>query len=31
MKLYYLGTCDTCARIMKDLKVKKYPFELQDI
>lgn len=31
LKLYYLSTCDTCARIMKDVHVKKYPFELQDI
>lgn len=31
MKLYYLSTCSTCARIMKDLKVKSYDFQLQDI
>ena len=31
LKLYYLSTCSTCARIMKDLKIKNYPFELQDI
>lgn len=31
LKLYYLSTCSTCARIMKDLKVKNFPFELQDI
>lgn len=31
MELYYLATCSTCARIMKDLKVNRYPFRLQDI
>lgn len=31
LKLYYLSTCSTCARIMKDLQVKKYPCEMQDI
>ena len=31
LKLYYLSTCSTCARIMKDLKIKNYPFVLQDI
>ncbi len=31
MQLYYLATCSTCARIMKDLKVSKYNFRLQDI
>ena len=31
LKLYYLSTCSTCARIMKDLKIKNYPFELHDI
>ncbi|MFI5173052.1 MAG: arsenate reductase family protein [Chitinophagales bacterium] len=30
-KLYYLSTCDTCARIMKELKIKKYNFDWQDI
>lgn len=29
--LYYLSTCDTCAGIMKEVQVKKYPFRLQDI
>ena len=31
LELYYLATCSTCARIMKELKVNKYPFRLQDI
>ncbi len=31
LKLYYLSTCSTCARIMKDLQIKNYPFILQDI
>lgn len=31
MELYYLGTCSTCARIMQELKVKRFPFRLQDI
>ena len=31
MILYYLATCSTCARIMKELKVNKYNFQLQDI
>ena len=31
LKLYYLSTCSTCARIMKDLKIKNYPFQLQNI
>lgn len=30
-KIYYLGTCSTCARIMKDLDIKRKGFELQDI
>lgn len=30
-KIYYLGTCSTCARIMGDLKIKSKGFELQDI
>ena len=30
-KLYYLSTCTTCERIMQELKIKKYNFELQDI
>ena len=29
-KLYYLGTCDTCKRIMNELDAKAH-FELQDI
>lgn len=29
MKVYYLGTCSTCQRIMKDLPLEG--FELQDI
>ena len=31
LTLYYLATCSTCARIMKDLKVNKFNFRLQDI
>lgn len=31
LEVYYLATCSTCTRIMKDLKVEKYPFRLQDI
>ncbi|MBC8046711.1 MAG: hypothetical protein H7Y00_07950 [Fimbriimonadaceae bacterium] len=31
LKLYYLSTCDTCAGIMKEVQVKKYPFVIQDI
>lgn len=31
LELYYLASCSTCQRIMKDLKVQKYPFRLQDI
>ncbi len=30
-KVYYLSTCDTCARIMKELDLKKKGFEFQDI
>lgn len=30
-KVYYLGTCDTCARIIKELNLKKLGFEFQDI
>ena len=30
-KIYYLGTCSTCARIMKDLKITSKNFDLQDI
>jgi arsenate reductase (glutaredoxin) len=30
-KVYYLGTCDTCARIIKDLKLKEKDFKFQDI
>jgi arsenate reductase (glutaredoxin) len=31
-KVYYLGTCDTCARILKDTGfAKRKDFELQDI
>jgi arsenate reductase len=30
-KIYYLSTCSTCARIMKDLKISPKNFELQDI
>lgn len=30
-KIYYLSTCDTCARIIKELKLKEKGFEFQDI
>jgi arsenate reductase (glutaredoxin) len=30
-KIYYLSTCDTCARILKDINAVKNGFELQDI
>ena len=30
-KVYYLGTCDTCARIIKELKLKEKKFDFQDI
>lgn len=30
-KIYYLSTCDTCARIIGELDLKKKKFELQDI
>jgi arsenate reductase len=30
-KMYYLATCSTCARIMKDCKITPNGFELQDI
>ncbi len=30
-KIYYLSTCDTCARIMKELKITPKNFRLQDI
>jgi arsenate reductase (glutaredoxin) len=30
-KIYYLGTCDTCARIIKELGLKNKEFEFQDI
>lgn len=31
LELFYLASCSTCQRIMKELKVQKYPFRLQDI
>lgn len=31
MEFYYLGSCSTCQRIMKELRINKYPFRLQDI
>lgn len=31
MELYYLSTCDTCRRIMKELRTDNYPFRVQDI
>lgn len=30
-KIYYLSTCSTCARIMKELKITSKNFTLQDI
>jgi arsenate reductase len=30
-KIYYLSTCDTCARIIGELNLKKKGFEFQDI
>lgn len=30
-KIYYLGTCSTCTRIIKDLGLKEKEFEFQDI
>jgi arsenate reductase len=30
-KVYYLSTCDTCARIIKELKLKEKKFTFQDI
>jgi arsenate reductase len=30
-KVYYLSTCDTCARIIKELKLKEKGFDFQDI
>ncbi len=30
-KIFYLSTCDTCARIINELGLKKKGFEFQDI
>jgi len=30
-KIYYLGTCSTCARIIDEFDLKKKKFEFQDI
>ena len=30
-KIYYLSTCNTCKRIIKDLQLKDRNFEFQDI
>ena len=30
-KVYYLATCSTCKRILKDLQLKEKGFDLQDI
>lgn len=30
-KIYYLGSCTTCQRIMKELKISERNFELHDI
>ncbi|MGZ8518241.1 MAG: arsenate reductase family protein [Chitinophagaceae bacterium] len=31
MKIYYLGTCSTCAAIMKETSITNKVFEMQDI
>lgn len=30
-KIYFLSSCSTCSRIMKELEIEKYNFILQDI
>ena len=30
-KIYYLSTCDTCRRILKELSAHEHDFDLQDI
>lgn len=30
-KVYYLGTCDTCDKIIKQLRLKEKGFKFQDI
>ena len=30
-KIYYLSSCSTCARIIKDLQLEKHKFTFQDI
>jgi|SRR5688572_3662895 len=30
-KFFYLGTCSTCARIMKEIKIEKSGIELREI
>lgn len=30
-KIYYLSSCSTCARIIKDLQLEKHNFVFQDI
>lgn len=30
-KIYYLSSCSTCSRIMKELEIEKHDFVLQDI
>ena len=30
-KIFYLGTCDTCSRIINELGLKKKGFDFQDI
>lgn len=30
-KFYYLGTCSTCARIMKDIKIENSKVEMREI
>jgi arsenate reductase len=30
-KIYYLSTCDTCARIIRELGITPKKFEMQDI
>lgn len=29
--IFYLSTCDTCARILKEIQATKYDFTMQDI
>jgi len=29
--IFYLSTCTTCQRILKEIRASQFPFELQDI